>query len=152
MTPQWSSSTPKTMCSVPPGRTGTAWELVSPENNTVQHLLDILVAAKTSDFKVFISPHYFYLIYETWLFNGPLESDGFCTNTFARTGALTLEGFTGPVPQPGSTNSNRNIDDGNTVIASPHKVGAHKATTSSCNSASGQSPRSSSAGMLATCA
>ena len=28
MTPQWSSSTPKTMCSVPPGRTGTAWEPV----------------------------------------------------------------------------------------------------------------------------
>lgn len=134
--------------------TGKNWDSVGAsvtENNTVQHLLDILVAAKTSDFKVFISPHYFYPTDETWLFNGPLESDEFRTNTFARTGALTLEGFTGSGAD-WLDEFKPYIDDGNTVIASPHKVWSHTATTSSCNSASGQSPRSSCAGCWRTCA
>jgi nicotinamidase-related amidase len=104
--------------------TGKNWDSVGAsvtENNTVQHLLDILVAAKTSDFKVFISPHYFYPTDETWLFNGPLESDEFRTNTFARTGALTLQGFTGSGAD-WLDEFKPYIDDGNTVIASPHKV------------------------------
>ena len=78
--------------------TGKNWDSVGAsvtENNTVQHLLDILAAAKASGFGVFISPHYFYPTDSTWLFNGPLESEEFRTHTFARTGALTLEGFTG---------------------------------------------------------
>jgi nicotinamidase-related amidase len=104
--------------------TGKNWDSVGAsvtENNTVQHLLDILVAAKNSGFKVFISPHYFYPTDETWIFNGPLESDEFRTNTFARTGALTLEGFTGSGAD-WLDEFKPYIDDGYTVIASPHKV------------------------------
>ena len=70
---------------------------------------------------MFISPHYFYPTDHTWLFNGPLESDEFRTNTFARTGTLTLEGFTGSGAD-WLDEFKPYIDDGNTVIASPHKV------------------------------
>lgn len=104
--------------------TGKNWDSVGAsvtENNTVQHLLDIFAAAKASGFGVFISPHYFYPTDSTWLFNGPLESDEFRTHTFARSGALTLDGFIGSgadwldVFKP-------YIQDGKTVVASPHKV------------------------------
>jgi nicotinamidase-related amidase len=104
--------------------TGKNWESVGEsvtENNTVAHLLALLVAAKGADFAVFISPHYFYPTDRTWLFNGPLESDEFSTNTFARTGALTLEGFA----RSGADwldEFKPYIDDGKTVVASPHKV------------------------------
>ncbi|MGA5463854.1 cysteine hydrolase [Mycobacterium sp. NPDC050041] len=91
------------------------------ENNTVQHLLDILDAAKTSDFGVFISPHYFYPTDSTWLFNGPLEADEFDSNTFARAGALTLDGFTGSGAD-WLDDFKPYIEDGKTIVASPHKV------------------------------
>ncbi|MEV3901110.1 cysteine hydrolase [Mycobacterium sp. NPDC050551] len=103
---------------------GKNWDSVGAsvtENNTVQHLLDILDAAKTSDFGVFISPHYFYPTDSTWLFNGPLEADEFASNTFARTGALTLDGFTGSGAD-WLDDFKPYIEDGKTVIASPHKV------------------------------
>ncbi|CAN5360025.1 cysteine hydrolase [soil metagenome] len=91
------------------------------ENNTVPHLLDIFCAAKASDFGVFISPHYFYPTDSTWLFNGPLESDEFDTQTFARSGALTLDGFTGSGAD-WLDEFTPYIEDGKTVVASPHKV------------------------------
>lgn len=58
-------------------------------NKTVRRLLEILQAPKASNYAVFISPHYFYPTDSNWLFNGPLESDEFRSNAFARTGALT---------------------------------------------------------------
>jgi nicotinamidase-related amidase len=91
------------------------------ENHTVQHLLDIFAAAKAFDFGVFISPHYFYPTDSTWLFNGPLESDEFSSNTFARTGALTLDGFSGSGAD-WLEEFKPYIEDGKTVVASPHKV------------------------------
>jgi hypothetical protein len=91
------------------------------ENNTVQHLLDIFTAAKNSDFAVFISPHYFYPTDSTWLFSGPLELVEFQNNSFARTGPLTLDGFTGSGPDWLDA-FKPFIEDGNTVVASPHKV------------------------------
>ena len=91
------------------------------ENNTVPHLLEIFSAAKASDFGVFISPHYFYPTDSTWLFNGPLESDEFDTQTFARSGALTLDGFTGSGAD-WLEEFKPFIEDGKTVVASPHKV------------------------------
>ena len=54
-------------------------------------------------------------------FSTALESDEFRTNTFARTGALTLEGFTGSGAD-WLDEFKPYIEDGNTVIASPHKV------------------------------
>ncbi len=103
---------------------GKNWDSVGAsltENNTVQHLLDIFAAAKAADFGVFISPHYFYPTDSTWLFNGPLESDEFRSNTFARTGALTLDGFTGSGAD-WLDEFKPYIEDGKTVVASPHKV------------------------------
>jgi nicotinamidase-related amidase len=91
------------------------------ENDTVQHLVDILSAAKTTGFGVFISPHYFYPTDSTWHFNGPLESDEFRTHTFARSGALTLEGFAGSGAD-WLDEFKPYIDDGETIVASPHKV------------------------------
>ncbi|HYO03955.1 MAG TPA: hypothetical protein VET27_19655 [Mycobacterium sp.] len=75
---------------------GKNWDSVGAsvtENDTVEHLLQIFEAVRQTDYPVFISPHYFYPTDATWLFNGPLESDEFRTNTFARNGPLTLEGF-----------------------------------------------------------
>jgi nicotinamidase-related amidase len=103
---------------------GKNWDSVGAsvtENNTVQHLLDIFAAAKASGFGVFISPHYFYPTDSTWLFNGPLESDEFRTNTFARSGALTLDGFIGSGAD-WLDEFKPYIQDGKTVVASPHKV------------------------------
>ncbi|MFL6086883.1 MAG: cysteine hydrolase [Mycobacterium sp.] len=104
--------------------TGKNWDSVGAsvtQNKTVEHLLDIFAAAKKSDFGVFVSPHYFYPTDYTWLFNGPLESDEFHSNTFARTGALTLEGFTGSGAD-WLDEFKTYIEDGKTVVASPHKV------------------------------
>jgi nicotinamidase-related amidase len=104
--------------------TGKNWDSVGAsvtENHTVEHLMEILQSAKKSNHPVFISPHYFYPTDHTWLFNGPLESDEFRTNTFARTGALTLDGFTGSGAD-WLDEFKPYIDDGKTVIASPHKV------------------------------
>ena len=103
---------------------GKNWDSVGAsvtENNTVQHLLRLFAAAKASDFSVFISPHYFYPTDSTWLFNGPLESDEFRTHTFARNGALSLEGFLGSGAD-WLEELKPYIQDGHTVVASPHKV------------------------------
>lgn len=104
--------------------TGKNWDSVGAsvtENRTVQHLVDILAEAKASGFTVFISPHYFYPTDRSWLFNGPLETDEFHTNTFARTGPLTLDGFVGSGAD-WLEEFKPYIEDGKTVIVSPHKV------------------------------
>lgn len=104
--------------------TGKNWDAVGAsvtENNTVQHLVDILAAAKATGFDVFISPHYFYPTDSTWLFNGPLESDEFRTHSFARAGALTLEGFLGSGAD-WLDEFKIYIEDGKTIVVSPHKV------------------------------
>jgi nicotinamidase-related amidase len=91
------------------------------ENNTVEHMEAIFQAAKASGFEVFISPHYFYPTDDGWTINGPLETEEFKTRTFSRSGALTLDGF----ENSGADWLNRfkpYIEDGMTVVASPHKV------------------------------
>jgi nicotinamidase-related amidase len=91
------------------------------ENHTVENMERIFKAAKAGGYSVFISPHYFYPTDSGWAFNGPLETDEFHTHTFARTGPLTLNGFT----NSGADWLDRfkpYIEDGETVIVSPHKV------------------------------
>lgn len=104
--------------------TGKSWDVPKESvtaNRTVEHLIEIFTAAKAGGYGVFISPHYFYPTDHSWLLNGPLESDELRTNTFARSGALSLDGFTGSgadwvdVFKPF-------IDDSMTIVASPHKV------------------------------
>jgi nicotinamidase-related amidase len=103
---------------------GKNWDAIGQsvtENRTVEHMERIFKSAKESGYRVFISPHYFYPTDSGWAFNGPLETSEFYTHTFARKGALTLEGF---------TNSGADwlerfkpyIEDGKTIVVSPHKV------------------------------
>jgi nicotinamidase-related amidase len=103
---------------------GKNWDSIGAsvtDNDTVQHLIDIFAAARTAEFDVFISPHYFYPTDNNWLFNGPFEADEFRTNTFARAGALTLEGFSGSGAD-WLDEFKPYFQDGKTVVAGPHKV------------------------------
>jgi len=103
---------------------GANWGAVGArvtENRTVENMERIFKAAKAKGYEVFISPHYFYPTDSGWKFNGPLEKDEFRTHTFARSGPLTLAGF----PNSGADWLDRfkpYIEDGKTVIVSPHKV------------------------------
>jgi nicotinamidase-related amidase len=103
---------------------GANWGAVGAsvtENKTVENMERIFKAAKANGYDVFISPHYFYPTDSGWKFNGPLETDEFRTHTFARKGPLTLEGFA----NSGADWLDRfkpYIEDGKTIIASPHKV------------------------------
>jgi len=104
--------------------TGRNWDSLGAsvtENGTVEHLVEIFTAAKAGGFVVFISPHYFYPTDHRWLFNGPLESDELRTNTFARAGALKLDGFTGSGAD-WLDELKPFIEDSATTVASPHKV------------------------------
>ena len=81
----------------------------------------IFKAAKQNGFEVFISPHYFFPTDRAWKFNGPLETDEAENKMFARSGRLSLDGFSGS----GADWLERfkpYIDDGKTVVVSPHRV------------------------------
>jgi nicotinamidase-related amidase len=103
---------------------GANWGAVGAsvtENRTVENIERIFKAAKAKGYEVFISPHYFYPTDSGWKFNGPLETDEFRTHTFARKGPLTLKDF----PNSGADWLDRfkpYIEDGKTIVASPHKV------------------------------
>ncbi|WEP00029.1 isochorismatase family protein [Streptomyces sp. FXJ1.172] len=103
---------------------GANWDAVGAsvtENRTVENMERIFEVAKAAGFEVFISPHYFYPTDNGWRMNGPLETNELETHTFARAGQLDLAGF---------WNSGADwlerfkpyIEDGRTVVASPHKV------------------------------
>lgn len=103
---------------------GVTWGLVGDSvqaNGTVEHIEQLLQAAKTSGHEVFISPHYYYPTDKAWQFGGTLETMMHEIDMFARTGPLDLEGFEGS----GADWLERYkpyINDGKTVVASPHKV------------------------------
>ena len=103
---------------------GLAWRFVGQsvtENKTVENMERIFKAAKENGYEVFISPHYFFPSDSGWKFNGPLETDEAETKMFARSGRLSLDGFSGS----GADWLERfkpYIDDGKTVVASPHRV------------------------------
>jgi len=103
---------------------GVAWQLVGEsvkENGTVEHLEQLLETAKGNDYDVFISPHYYYPTDHGWKFGGTVEKMMHEIHMFDRSGPLTVDGFEGsgadwlPVLAP-------YINDGETVIANPHKV------------------------------
>ena len=91
------------------------------ENNTVENIEILLKTAKENEILVFISPHYYYPTDHEWRFEGALETLMHRINMFDRKGPLSLDGFTGS----GADWLERYkdyIEDGETVIASPHKV------------------------------
>ncbi len=103
---------------------GANWTAVGASvtaNRTVENMERIFQAAASRGYQVFISPHYFYPTDSGWKFNDPLETEEFKSHSFARRGPLTLEGFVGS----GADWLDRfkpYIEDGKTVIVSPHKV------------------------------
>lgn len=103
---------------------GVTWELVGgsvEENGTVEHIEQLLRAAKDSGVGVFVSPHYYYPTDHEWQFGGTLESLMHDIGMFDRKGQRTMEGF----EQSGADWLERYkpyIDDGDTVVTSPHKV------------------------------
>jgi nicotinamidase-related amidase len=103
---------------------GANWGAVGvsvTDNKTVENMERIFEAAKTRGYHMFISPHYFYPTDTGWKMNGPLEGDEFRTHTFARGGPLTLTGFANSGAD-WLDRFKRYIDDGQTIVVSPHKV------------------------------
>uniref|UniRef100_UPI000568D055 isochorismatase family protein n=1 Tax=Arthrobacter sp. H14 TaxID=1312959 RepID=UPI000568D055 len=103
---------------------GATWELVGnsvTENNTVQHIDQLLAAAKAADYGVFISPHYYFPHDHQWEFGGTLEHKMHEIGMFDRPGPLNLEGFEGSGAD-WLAQYKSYIEDGKTVVCSPHKI------------------------------
>ncbi|PRG96088.1 cysteine hydrolase family protein [Burkholderia gladioli] len=91
------------------------------ENGTVDHLETLFRIAKQAGIPVAVSPHYYYPCDHGWQFGGPLEKTMHAIGMFDRKGPVTLEGYEGS----GADFLERYkpyILDGETIIASPHKV------------------------------
>ncbi len=103
---------------------GATWGMVGKsvtENNTVENIERLFKAAKDAGIPVFVSPHYYFPTDHGWEFVGTLEKAMHSINMFDRKGALNLDGFEGS----GADWLERYkpyIEDGETIIASPHKV------------------------------
>jgi len=103
---------------------GATWQLVGAsvtENGTIENIERLFKTAKQNSFEVFVSPHYYYPTDHSWKFGGTVEKVMHEIHMFDRGGALDLEGFRGS----GADWLERYkpyIEDGKTVVASPHKV------------------------------
>jgi len=103
---------------------GVTWGVVGDsvtENDTVANIGALLQVAKDAGMTVAISPHYYYPTDHGWKFGGPLEKLMHAIGMFDRKGPLTTTGFAGSgadfMPEYKAL-----IEDGKTIIASPHKV------------------------------
>ena len=103
---------------------GATWGLVGTSvkaNNTVANIEALMKTAKTNGIELFISPHYYYPTDHGWKFGGAVETMMHAINMFDRAGALSDQGLKGSgadwleLYKP-------LIEDGATVISSPHKV------------------------------
>jgi nicotinamidase-related amidase len=103
---------------------GVTWGLVGDsvkENKTIENIERIVKAAKNNGFEVFISPHYYYPTDHSWKFGGTVEKIMHEIKMFDRSGALSLDGFSGS----GADWLERYkslIEDGKTIVVNPHKV------------------------------
>lgn len=103
---------------------GVTWGVVGEsvtKNNTVENIESLLKAAKQNGIPVFVSPHYYYPTDKGWHFEGALETLMHEIGMFDRAGQLDVEGF----EDSGAdflAQYKPYINDGKTVIASPHKV------------------------------
>ena len=103
---------------------GVTWGIVGEsvtENNTVENIGRLFAAAKKAGIVVMISPHYYYPTDKGWKFEGALEKVMHNTGMFDRVSPYSMEGFENSgadfMPQYKTY-----LFDGETVIASPHKV------------------------------
>jgi biuret amidohydrolase len=103
---------------------GVTWGLVGESvtaNGTVEHIEELMAAAKQAGIPLFVSPHYYYPTDHQWQFGGAVETMMHAINMFDREGALTTEGFDGS----GADWLERYkpyVENGEAVVASPHKV------------------------------
>ena len=103
---------------------GVTWGVVGKsvtENNTVENIGKLFKAAKANGIPVFISPHYYYPTDHGWKFEGALEVLMHKIGMFDRKGPLDMEGFKGSGAD-WLEQYKPFIEDGNTVVTSPHKV------------------------------
>ena len=103
---------------------GATWGLVGAnveENDTVANIERLMQAAKAAGYRVFVSPHYYYPTDKDWEFGGTVEAMMHDIDMFDRTGALDLDGFEGSGAD-WLDQYKKFIEDGETVITSPHKV------------------------------
>jgi len=103
---------------------GVTWGVVGKSvtaNNTVKNIENLLKTAKKNGMPVFISPHYYFPTDHGWKFEGALEVMMHNSGMFDREGPLTLKGFRGSGADF-MAQYKPYIEDGKTVIVSPHKV------------------------------
>ena len=103
---------------------GVTWELVGKsveENQTVEHIEELLKAAKDNGYEVFVSAHYYYPYDDGWKFGGAVENLMHEINMFHREGPLTMEGFEGSGADF-LEQYKPYLNDGKTIIVSPHKL------------------------------
>jgi hypothetical protein len=98
------------------------------ENGTVEHLEQLLRAAKGAGLPVFVSPHYYYPTDDEWQFGGTLEEKMHEIDMFDRAGPLSLEGFAGSGAD-WFASLKPYLEDASTVVVSPHKVSDRRTTT-----------------------
>lgn len=103
---------------------GVSWPFFGAsitENGTVEHIGELLAAAKAAGLTVAVSPHFYYPSDHAWRFGGPLEKTMHAIGMFARRDPLSGDGLPGSGADflPAYADALR---DGETVIASPHKV------------------------------
>ncbi|BBY03715.1 cysteine hydrolase [Mycobacterium seoulense] len=103
---------------------GVAWHVFGDgvlDNDVVAHIGELLDAAKRVGITVAVSPHYFFPTDKQWRFGDPLEKFMDSVGMFARQSAYRADGFAGSgadfLPA-----YRHHIHDGQTVIASPHKI------------------------------
>lgn len=102
---------------------GVAWPLVkesAQEQGTVEHIEQLLKAAKESGIVVAVSPHYYFPWDHKWKFGGKMEEWMHTNKMYDRenpTQALKDGSGADFMPQ-----YKEHILDGETIIASPHKV------------------------------
>ncbi len=103
---------------------GVAWGVVGEsvtENGTVDNIERLFSAAKGSNARVFVSPHYYYPHDHGWEFEGALETLMHNIGMFDRQGPLDASSVEGS----GADWLERYkpyINDGATVVVGPHKV------------------------------
>lgn len=103
---------------------GVTWGVVGKNieaNGTVEHIDQLFAAAKSVGMPVFISPHYYYPHDHGWQFEGALEALMHEIGMFDRKGPLSTKGFEGSGAD-WLDQYKRYIEDGETVVTSPHKV------------------------------
>jgi nicotinamidase-related amidase len=113
---------------------GVVWEVVGPsvkENDTVEHLRQLLSAAHDAGIPVFISPHYYYPQDKKWNFGGALEKMMHAVGMFDREGALTTNGFSGSGADWHEPLKSL-IDRDDVIVTSSASAGSTKSSSPGC--------------------